>query len=175
MWSNLKATQEILDDRVVQEHDLELEEIFQERILALTDEIMEYAKTTKCFKFWSLKDPEADHIRLEEFVDGIHFYLSLFNYYDVAPYRIKAAEILAPSQKGLSKKEGITNHITQALRHLMQLHDPLQEDHQRAEQLRLSFAHFWSAGMLDGFGHHTIEKAYYIKNQTNHKRQSSGY
>lgn len=169
MWSNMKATQQILDDRVIQEHDLELEELFEERILALTDEIMEYANTTKCFKYWSLKDPESEDVRLEEFADGIHFFLQWFNYYEITPDQIRESEILAQATGG------ITYHITKALEHLMQLLDPYQDDEQRAAFIRLSFAHFWAAGRLDGFDHQMIEKAYYMKNQKNHQRQDSGY
>jgi dimeric dUTPase (all-alpha-NTP-PPase superfamily) len=175
MWSNMKATQEILDSRVIETHDLEMEELFEERILALTDEVMEYAKATKCFKYWSLKDPDPTYVRLEEFVDGIHFYLSFFNYYEITPEQIKAAEILTAEIKGLSLKEGITYHITRALQHLMILLHPLSDDKGKSEQLRLSFAHFWAAGILDGFDHHSIELAYYAKNKKNHERQSSGY
>jgi dimeric dUTPase (all-alpha-NTP-PPase superfamily) len=175
MWSNMKATQDILDQRVMQQHDLEMEELFFERILALTDEVMEYAKTTKCFKYWSVKDPDPVQVRLEEFVDGIHFYLSFFNQFGISPTEIKAAESAAPSTFAMNKKEHITNHITRALQELMLLHDPLQGDEQRNKLLLMSFADFWAAGKHDDFTSKEIETAYYLKNQKNHKRQSSGY
>jgi dimeric dUTPase (all-alpha-NTP-PPase superfamily) len=175
MWSNMKATQEILDNRVIEQHDLDMEELFFERILALTDEVMEYAKTTKCFKYWSLKDPDPVQVRLEEFVDGIHFYLHFFNSFEIGPDEIKAAEGSAPSTFGMTKKELITNHITRALQGLMLLHDPLQGDEERRKILLMSFADFWAAGKHDDFERKEIETAYYLKNQKNHQRQNDGY
>ncbi|MFK4997503.1 dUTP diphosphatase [Bacillus sp. N9] len=49
------------------------------KILALLVEIGELANETRCFKFWSKKQPSAQDIILEEFVDGVHFILSIGN------------------------------------------------------------------------------------------------
>ena len=35
------------------------------------------ANETRCFKFWSTKGPSDDAVILEEYVDSIHFLLSL--------------------------------------------------------------------------------------------------
>ncbi len=47
------------------------------RDLALTIELAELANETRCFKYWSSKGPSEREVILEEFVDSIHFLLSL--------------------------------------------------------------------------------------------------
>ena len=52
-------------------------DVFQEKGLALLVELGELANETRCFKFWSTKGPSMREVILEEFVDSIHFMLSL--------------------------------------------------------------------------------------------------
>lgn len=52
-------------------------DVFQEKGLALMVELAELANETRCFKFWSTKGPSERAVILEEFVDSIHFILSL--------------------------------------------------------------------------------------------------
>ena len=40
-------------------------------------EFGEFANATRCFKYWSNKPSEAQDIVLDEYVDGLHFFLSL--------------------------------------------------------------------------------------------------
>lgn len=54
-------------------------DVFQEKGLALLVELSELANETRCFKFWSTKGPSERSVILEEFVDSIHFLLSLGN------------------------------------------------------------------------------------------------
>lgn len=54
-------------------------DVFNEKGLALLVELAELANETRCFKFWSTKGPSEREIILEEFVDSIHFLLSLGN------------------------------------------------------------------------------------------------
>ena len=53
------------------------QDVFYEKGLALLVELGELANETRCFKFWSTKGPSAREVILEEFVDSIHFMLSL--------------------------------------------------------------------------------------------------
>lgn len=168
------ATQQILDQRIWDQHNLETDEIFEERILALTDEIMEYAKTTKCFKYWSLKGPDPDHIRLEEFVDGIHFYMSLANTMEITPEEMNGPRSI-PVIRGLPLNESLVYHITRALKGVTDLICPNLMDYEAKEILLDSFAHFWAAGIKDGFTARDVESAYYLKNKKNHERQDTGY
>jgi len=52
-------------------------DVFKEKGLALMVELAELANETRCFKFWSTKGPSAREVILEEYVDSIHFILSL--------------------------------------------------------------------------------------------------
>ncbi|AQQ52835.1 dUTP diphosphatase [Planococcus lenghuensis] len=53
------------------------EDVFRKKGLALLVELSELANETRCFKFWSVKGPSAREVLLEEFVDSLHFILSL--------------------------------------------------------------------------------------------------
>ena len=48
-------------------------------ILALMVEMGEFANELKSFKFWSNKPPSPKEVHLEEFVDVLHFFLSIAN------------------------------------------------------------------------------------------------
>jgi len=52
-------------------------DVFMEKGLALLVELAELANETRCFKFWSTKGPSERHVILEEYVDSVHFLLSL--------------------------------------------------------------------------------------------------
>ena len=54
-------------------------DVFKEKSLALLVELAELSNETRCFKFWSSKGPSERAVILEEFVDSIHFMLSLGN------------------------------------------------------------------------------------------------
>ncbi|HAQ08050.1 MAG TPA: dUTPase, partial [Bacillus bacterium] len=69
--------QKELDRHIELQHGLVEEDLFDRKILALLVELGELANETRCFKFWSLKPSSEKQVILEEFVDGIHFILSL--------------------------------------------------------------------------------------------------
>ena len=77
--------QQALDNRIIQEHKLEGKNLEENKILALLVEICELANETRCFKHWSNKGPSQKNILLEEYVDSLHFFLSIANHrqYDV--------------------------------------------------------------------------------------------
>ncbi len=69
--------QQALDSHIEEKHQLQNEDLFTRKTLALLVEIGELANETRCFKFWSVKPASEKQVVLEEFVDGIHFILSL--------------------------------------------------------------------------------------------------
>src|SRR5690606_36397479 len=75
-WQKLFSMQRELDERIIVEHQL-TGTYFLERLLALQVEVGELANETRCFKYWSLKPPAERAVILEEYVDGIHFILSI--------------------------------------------------------------------------------------------------
>ncbi|WP_249659293.1 dUTP diphosphatase [Lysinibacillus fusiformis] len=68
--------QKELDNFIEQTQNIQ-QDVFQEKGLALMVELAELANETRCFKFWSTKGPSAREVILEEYVDSIHFILSL--------------------------------------------------------------------------------------------------
>ena len=73
----LYVKQAELDQRIAENHHVSYETTRERRILALLVEIGEFANATRCFKYWSNKPSEAQDIVLDEYVDGLHFFLSL--------------------------------------------------------------------------------------------------
>ena len=69
--------QQALDQHIEEKHELQHEDLFNRKVLALLVELGELANETRCFKFWSIKPSSEKSVVLEEFVDGIHFILSL--------------------------------------------------------------------------------------------------
>ena len=74
---DLSIKQIDLDSYIHRLHDVNYETTRVRRLLAFLVELGELANETRCFKFWSLKGPSPDDVVFEEYVDGIHFLLSL--------------------------------------------------------------------------------------------------
>lgn len=135
--------------------------VFQEKGLALLVELAELANETRCFKFWSTKGPSERPIILEEFVDSIHFMLSLGlekGFDDVNEWPVE------------DKKGTLTEvflHTQQAI--LQFIDNPTRETYQTVWQCYAAIAHH-----LD-FTFDDIVIAYVKKNEENHNRQLNGY
>jgi dimeric dUTPase (all-alpha-NTP-PPase superfamily) len=73
----LYELQRKLDAYIEKEHQLNKAELVDKKILALNVELAELANETRCFKFWSRKTGGDKEKIVEEYVDGLHFILSL--------------------------------------------------------------------------------------------------
>jgi len=73
----LFAKQRELDAHIHANHRLDYPSTRYKRILALLVELGELANETRAFKFWSLKAPSPIEKILDEYADGMHFFLSL--------------------------------------------------------------------------------------------------
>ncbi|HYK74615.1 MAG TPA: dUTP diphosphatase, partial [Pseudoneobacillus sp.] len=76
-FNKLFSMQKELDSHIENNHQIQNENLFDKKILALLVELGELANETRCFKFWSLKSPAPKEKIGEEYVDGLHFILSL--------------------------------------------------------------------------------------------------
>ena len=74
--TELFAMQRQLDAYIEENQEIQ-EDVFRRKGLALMVELAELANETRCFKFWSVKGPSERDVLLEEFVDSLHFILSL--------------------------------------------------------------------------------------------------
>lgn len=73
----LYQLQKELDEDIAKRHDITYKSTFRKRLLAFIVELGEFSNETRSFKFWSLKPPSETNVILEEYVDGLHFILSL--------------------------------------------------------------------------------------------------
>lgn len=76
---NLKELFEMQEelDRFIQTNNGVSGDLFEKKGLALIVELAELANETRTFKFWSSKGASEREVILEEYVDSIHFLLSL--------------------------------------------------------------------------------------------------
>lgn len=152
--------QQELDEHIESEHDLEGEDTTDQKILALQVELGELANETRCFKFWSLKPPSDKEVILEEYVDGVHFILSIglsFGYHHVIP--VDGGE-----------QEELTGEFLNVFDCISAFRNRPNE-----ERYRELFQSYLKLGERLGFSAQEIEAAYGKKNETNHKRQQQGY
>ncbi|WP_332649944.1 dUTP diphosphatase [Lysinibacillus sp. 54212] len=147
-------------DAFIQETQNIQHDVFQEKGLALLVELSELANETRCFKFWSTKGPSERDVILEEFVDSVHFILSLglmrgFSL-DAWP-EVKEARELTP----------LFIETTNAVLEFI------------GAPAEASYSNVWSKyGLLAhnlGFSVDEIIQAYIEKNEKNYERQRSGY
>lgn len=91
--SELLELQKELDDFIIEQKDLKIptKEMLTDTLLALQVEVSELANATRCFKHWSNKGPDDKNIMLEEYVDVIHFVLSIGNQLNFKPKEIEDA------------------------------------------------------------------------------------
>ena len=76
-WNMIMEMQKVLDDRIMDKIGRTRAEVSDEKLLALLVEVGELANETRCFKYWSEKGPNDRQDILEDYVDGIHFLISI--------------------------------------------------------------------------------------------------
>ncbi|ADU31432.1 dUTP diphosphatase [Evansella cellulosilytica] len=161
----LYKMQKQLDNHIEAKHQLEDENVLDRKILAFHVELAELANETRCFKFWSEKAPSDDAIILEEYVDGIHFILSIgieYGYDNETMFE-------APKQ---TKKTGEALvpyffEVINATSLLREKGDKTSFDH--------LFTSYLTLGEALGFSANNIIDAYKNKNEVNYQRQQQGY
>jgi dimeric dUTPase (all-alpha-NTP-PPase superfamily) len=159
-WEKLFRMQDELDQRIRKEHQLESAYLVDEKILALLVEIGELANETRCFKYWSNKGASPQDVILEEYVDGLHFIISI------------GIELGFSYEKKWDKTEpkSLTEQFIKVYNQISDFAKDCSRD-----QYELLVDHFLSLGYALGFTGEDIEKAYENKNEINHVRQEEGY
>lgn len=150
--------QKVLDERIVQEHGIEGKVLLLEKVVALRVELAELANETRCFKYWSDKPAAEREVILEEYVDGLHFILSI------------GLELGVEKSLGNLKVEPyFYDKITEQFNKLFMLEWNFKFDYEFGLDL------FIALGEMLGFNWREIEQAYLEKNKVNHQRQDDGY
>ena len=158
--TNLYQKQAELDKRIADNHHVSYETTRERRILALLVEIGEFANATRCFKYWSNKPSEAQDIVLDEYVDGLHFFLSL-------GIDIKTSK---KTYNHTKHADNLTKQILETYR-LATLFYKNQDEKSYIK----AFQAFINITVLLKVRWSTIEKAYYKKLGENYHRQDTNY
>ncbi|MUV39367.1 hypothetical protein JNUCC1_03243 [Lentibacillus sp. JNUCC-1] len=159
-WDELYAMQKELDDYIKDNHQLEGHHLDNEKILALLVELGELANETRCFKFWSNKPPSPKSVVQEEYVDGIHFLMSIG--IDQG-YRYQPTTIQSPA-----------NDLTTQFNHVFSI-CTLFNQQPKPDLYQQLFVAYLELGKLLEIGEADIYEAYMAKNKTNYSRQDQGY
>ena len=156
----LFEAQKALDATIAKNHNISYETTRHRRVMACLVEIGELANATRCFKYWSNKPTESDDIVLDEFADGLHFFLSL----------------------GVDIKTSKMNyHLT---KHMDNLTDQFLEVYHRLDNFRKkqddssyikAFQAFLNLLPLLGYRWKRLKDAYYKKLGVNYNRQETNY
>lgn len=180
----LFEAQRVLDEHILNEHPVqENENRLEKKILALQVELGECANEWRGFKFWSTdQEPRTrkyltdyteqdSHLGvgavwvnplLEEYVDCLHFILSIGLELDVRP-NLEWDDIC-------HYDDDITNLFLDFNIKIQDLRHWESDD----SWIEL-FEDFYILGKMLGFTWEEIEQAYFEKNQINHQRQNHGY
>ncbi|WP_249870912.1 dUTP diphosphatase [Oceanobacillus saliphilus] len=160
-WNRLFEMQKQLDTYIEKNHDLSKTDVFQEKYLALLVELGELANETRCFKFWSTKPRSEKSIILEEYVDVIHFILSL------------------GLEKGFSY-ETTRDTATAAVTETEQFNEVFEaaatyKNNTTSSNYNTLFMKTLQLAEILGFTEEDIQHAYMKKNEINYERQNQGY
>ena len=158
--SNLYQKQSELDARIAENHNVTYASTRSRRILALLVEFGEFANATRCFKYWSNKPSEAHDIVLDEYVDGLHFFLSL-------GLDIKVSK----------RKYNYTKHSDDLTEQILEVYrlSAIFLKKQDEKSYVKAFQAFINIVPILKVRWTTIEKAYYKKLGENYSRQDHNY
>jgi len=160
---NLFKTQKLLDNRIVDEHNLHGQDLLPQKILALQVELGELAnELPEIFKFWSNKKNDYEKA-LGEFVDGLHFILSIGNDLDSEIDKFNMVECI--------KFESIIEQFIETFKFILWVEYEKDNVDHYYELLET----YLGLGEMLGFTPEQIEQAYYAKNKINHTRQDNKY
>lgn len=156
----LKTKQSFLDDAIFKKHNLVGKNLIKEKVAALEVELSEFANEVRFFKYWSLKGMNREKA-LIEFVDGLHFFLSLAN--DLGVTRTFGSEVDEHESNWLDAYFRCKRWVYT----LYYCPDELT--------WHVAFSWFWAMGEKAGFTEEEIYQAYLSKNKINYERQEIGY
>lgn len=159
----LFSMQETLDKRIHDEHNPSEALLIDNKLLSLLVELGELANETRCFKYWSKKGPSEREVILEEFVDGLHFILSIG---------------ISKGYKDIILENTLCCNCPKELTLLfLDLYSAVNAF--AKDQCNKNYSHIFNNFLILGkalsFSESEIEAAYVSKNEVNHQRQDEGY
>jgi dimeric dUTPase (all-alpha-NTP-PPase superfamily) len=161
----LFEAQRKLDEHIIREKGLEGQDLLPGKILALYSELGELLNEWRGFKFWSEdREPRVQRM-LEEYVDCLHFTLSIgLDLYAEDFYEIEIQNMIPEKSANITVQFIVTLDKAR-----MYYPHPTAGDWYEFTRL------FLGLGEMLGFTWDEIEEAYFAKNRINHERQECGY
>lgn len=160
--SKLLSMQRDLDESIYEKHNITPFEVLDKQMLALFTELGELANEYRGFKYWS-KNQEMNRSKaIEEYVDCLHFFLSV--------------SLSNNLDKGLKnrlssiKQSDVDNQFIDIFMHLGNF---MYTGHDK--YFYIAFSMFMSLSEMLEFSEEEISEAYKIKNTVNHLRQEENY
>jgi len=164
--------QKELDKHINEKHNLQGQNLMSKKVQAFNVELSELANEVREFKFWSNKGSSPKEVILEEYVDALHFLLSigLEKEYDKFIEDFKVDHVVKSS-------------FTEEHFHINQLaivfyNESIKEQHgyNTFDIYSTLLNRYLSMGQhILGFTEEEIFRAYNSKNKINHLRQEEGY
>lgn len=150
--------QKIAATKHIKNHD---KSTLSARFLALLVELSEFANEQRCFKYWSNKKCSQKEVLLEEYIDGMHFIISIANTLNLSliDCNIEIIDL---------------QDMTAAFLQLFDL-TLLFFKNQNLESFNKWVSHYYSIALSCGFDDEDIYQGYLRKNKINHLRQEQNY
>ena len=158
--TDLFDKQAALDKTIAENHKITYKSTRYKRILALLVEFGEFANSTRCFKYWSNKGSEPKERVLDEYADGLHFFLSL--------------GIDIQTKKKLYSFTKHENDLTLQILKTYSLTSKFLKNQDDSSYIR-AFQAFLNIIPLLRVRWNTIKEAYYKKLGVNYNRQDTNY
>ena len=149
-----------LDATIAKNHGISYKTTRHRRIMACLVEIGELANATRCFKYWSNKGSEEEAIVLDEFADGLHFFLSL------------GVDI-----KTSKRSYHLTKHADNLTDQFLEVYHRLDVFRKKQDDVSYikAFQAFLNLLPLLGYRWAKLKAAYYKKLGVNYNRQETYY
>ena len=151
--------QKELDEYIYEKNNVTAEEIFEKKIVAFLDELFELANELQFFKYWKDEIVIDRQRAIEEYIDVIHFTLSIAN--DLGVHEHKYVKTQPRDLNDLVI--GITNLATVI---------SISKDKEHVKSL---INNVIALGYQLGLTEETVLSAYDEKNAINYERQNSNY
>ena len=161
-FKELLSKQYILDETIRVKHGYVKQELISKKIISLEVELSEFANEIRFFKFWSLKDADYKNA-LTEYVDALHFYLSIAIDFDI--------DFNMSNESDIGKDSDLLGTYIRCKKWSLDIYT----NPEPSIVWHLAFCWFWSLGQKVGFTEDEIYKEYMEKNSENHRRQEQGY
>lgn len=167
--SNLFAKQAELDAYIIKTKGLEGVYLLPNTILALQVELGECANEWRGFKHWSEdKQPRTEKL-LVEYVDCLHFILSIGLKIHANEWDLEAGGFTA-----FIPYDDVTEHFTDMFGYIYGLRN-IRNSEYEYENYKSTLELFIGLGEMLGFTWEQIEAAYNAKWEINKQRQENGY